>query len=211
MTLAAAGGPSWTDILTAIGTVGAVIAALGIALYTDWRAGNRIKAEHDRADRQIREERQLALEREQFAEAYAVLVLSAERSIRTELDAEGRAGAVHQLGVILVNRSSYTVTRVEAQFYTGSSLVTHRKVTRLAGFAQLPGDLRAGWYASDERVTTDVLTPWDAGMSFESGEIHTQNLRGPYPIVRWTDRWGTRWEHKRGVVRQIRDGELWAP
>ena len=195
-----AGGPTWTDILTAIGTVGAVIAAVGIALWSDRRTRN-----------QLAEDRRLAREQEQFDEAYAVLVLSAERSIRTELDAEGRAGAVHQLGVMIVNRSSYTITSLEAQFCTGSSLVAHRKVTRLAGFAELPGELKAGWHASDELVTTDVLTPWNEGVRFESDEIHTQHLSGPYPIVRWIDRWGTRWEHKRGVVRQIHDGEPWAP
>ena len=32
-----------------------------------------------------------------------------------------------------------------------------------------------------------------------------------YPLVRWTDRWGTRWEHRLGEVRQIRDGQDWAP
>jgi hypothetical protein len=200
MTLVPAGGPNWTDILTAIGTVGAVIAAVGIALWSNWRT-----------QKQLAEDRRRAQEREQFAEAYAVLVLSAERTVRTELDAEGRAGAVKQLAVLIVNRSSYTITRVEAQFSTGTSLVTHRRVARLAGFAELPDDLRAGWFASDELVTTDVLTPWNAGVRFETDEIHTQHLSGPYPIVRWTDRWGTRWEHKRGVVRQIRDDEPWAP
>jgi hypothetical protein len=29
--------------------------------------------------------------------------------------------------------------------------------------------------------------------------------------VRLTDRWGTRWEHRLGEVRQVRDGEEWAP
>ncbi len=89
-----------------------------------------------------------------------------------------------QLAVLIENRSSYTITRVEAQFYTGSSLVAHRRVTRLAGFAELPDALNAGWSASDEIVTTDVLTPWNAGMRFESDDIHVQHLRGPYPIVR---------------------------
>jgi len=32
---------------------------------------------------------------------------------------------------------------------------------------------------------------------------------GSYPIVRWRDRWGTRWEHKQGVVpTDHRVGEL---
>lgn len=58
MTLVAAGGPNWTDILTAIGMVGAVIVALGIALFADWRAGKRIADEHERSDRVLGEERQ---------------------------------------------------------------------------------------------------------------------------------------------------------
>ena len=32
-----------------------------------------------------------------------------------------------------------------------------------------------------------------------------------YALARWTDHWGTRWEHKRGVVRIIRDDEMWEP
>jgi hypothetical protein len=32
MVITLAGGPNWTDILTAVGTVGAVIVAVGIAL-----------------------------------------------------------------------------------------------------------------------------------------------------------------------------------
>jgi len=43
-----------------------------------------------------------------------------------------------------------------------------------------------------------VLAPWDAVIRFESDEVHVQNLKSPYPLVRWTDRWGTRWEHRRG-------------
>ena len=39
----AAGEPGIIDILTAIGTVGAVLAAVGIALWTDWRVGERMK------------------------------------------------------------------------------------------------------------------------------------------------------------------------
>ena len=77
-----AGGPDWADIMTAFGTVGAVIAAVGIALWTEWRSGERLKAEQQRSDRQleeeralsraeIEEERRIALEREQLAETYA--------------------------------------------------------------------------------------------------------------------------------------------
>jgi hypothetical protein len=87
---AAAGGPSWTDVLTAVGTVGSVIAAVFIALWTERRSGKRINAEHARADQllaqerahgraQLEEERRLAREREQEPEAYAVQIVLGER------------------------------------------------------------------------------------------------------------------------------------
>ncbi len=56
-----------------------------------------------------------------------------------------------------------------------------------------------------------ILAPWDLGIRFESDEVHVQNLKGHYALVRWTDRWGTRWEHRRGEVRQVRDDEPWSP
>jgi len=30
-------------------------------------------------------------------------------------------------------------------------------------------------------------------------------------VAWWTDRWGQRWEHKKGEVRKIADGEQWNP
>ncbi len=68
------GGPDWASIMTAFGTVAAAVAAVGIALWVDWRSGVRIRAEHDRGDRllaaeqarsraAIEEERRLARER----------------------------------------------------------------------------------------------------------------------------------------------------
>jgi hypothetical protein len=37
-------GPNWTDIMTAFGTVGAVIAAVGIALWTELRSRRHERA-----------------------------------------------------------------------------------------------------------------------------------------------------------------------
>jgi hypothetical protein len=56
-----------------------------------------------------------------------------------------------------------------------------------------------------------ILTPWDMGMRSESDEVHVQDLKGNYALVRWTDQWGQRWEHRLGEVRRIRDDEKWAP
>lgn len=247
MTLVPAGGPSWTDILTAIGTVGAVIVALGIALFADWRAGKRIKDEHDRSDRllreereraaaelagqreherialdderaysrqQLEEERRLALEREQIAEAYLVQVGFGERDPgQGAPNAQGRRAPteIRELAVMVVNRGRYTITRVEAQFAMGNALTPHNEYTRLSGAETLPQELRKSFDTSIERPLRGVLAPWDTGIRFETDGIHGRQIAGWYPIVRWADRWGTHWEHKKGVVRQIRDDEPWAP
>lgn len=55
--------------MTAFGTVGAVVAALFIAVWADWRTGRRLQQEREEADRRLRREqehtdRQLQEERE---------------------------------------------------------------------------------------------------------------------------------------------------
>jgi len=123
-----AGGPGWTDILTAIGTVGAVMAAVGIALWTEWRSDKRIRAEHNRSDRLLREEREraaaaieeerrLAQEREQLAQAYAVQVVEGYRAAGPLQESGGRSLTETQSGVFLVNHGSFTITDVRAWFF----------------------------------------------------------------------------------------------
>ncbi len=121
-------------------------------------------------------------------------------------------GSVKRLAVMVVNHSSSTITRVEARFsYDGRSIAPAGKYTRLSGFARVSPKLREGWSPSSERALYGVLAPWDAGIRFESEDVHVQFLKSPYPLVRWTDRWGTRWEQRRGEARQIQDGEDWVP
>ena len=233
MTLAAmgaAGGPSWTDILTGIGTVGAVIVALGIALYTDWRAGGRIKAEHDRSDRvlaeerersraalederaygraQLEEERLLARKREQLAGAYAVQVVNAQefQMFRDATIEEVASGSVANpfgvsfaasfgvpyaapsvqvdwthLAVLIVNRGSYTITRVEVQFSPdGRSLVPPARGVRLLGFDELPERLKEDHLEPGaDAAKADILTPWDTGLRFRADPIRAGRHQGP--------------------------------
>ncbi len=113
---------------------------------------------------------------------------------------------------MVVNHSSYTITGINAVFsYDGQSWVNHADYQRLSGFGKVSDRLRYGWSPSSERAMHSVLAPWDAGIRFESDEVNVQILKSPYPLVRWTDRWGTRWEHRRGEVRQVRDDEPWEP
>ena len=233
--IAASGGPGWTDIMTAFGTVGAVAVALFIALWSDWRTGQRLDRERDDADRRLRheqehsdaqlaEERRLADERlraerdvaqwrEQLAEAYAVQVVLAGGSTG---DLGKRDRAPHRLAVIVVNRGRYTITNVEAQLRLGGSgnpsLVGFDSEQRLPGGDDLPPDLLGGLSVRLRAgVRADRLTPWDRGLRFDAAPVSAEDLQGAYPVVRWTDRWGGRWEHRLGEVRPAGLFEEWMP
>jgi hypothetical protein len=132
---------------------------------------------------QIEDERRLAREQEQLAEAYAVQVVLGERSVGEPDD------SVKRLAVMAVNPGSYTIRRVEAQVsYDGKSLAAHARYQRLPGFGEVRERLRDGWSPSSERALHGVLTPRDAGIRFESDDVHVRHPKSPYPPVRWTDR-----------------------
>lgn len=217
-------GPDWTARWTAFGTVGAAVmaalavgAAVAIALVSERRADARVAAERahsderlrgerERGDARLAEERRVAREREQLGEAYSVQVVTGEA-------ATGEPD-VTTVAVFIVNRGRYTITQVEAQFCLGGgTMITHHAQRREPGpLAVLPAGLRLNW-GTPERDTAmmNVLTPWDEGMRFASDGIHARHLASWYPVVRWTDRWGTRWEHKRGEVRPVKPGAAWRP
>jgi hypothetical protein len=230
--IAASGGPGWTDILTAVGTVGAVIAAVGIALWSERRSDRRLREEHRRTDlmlaqqrerekaavederahgrAQIDEERRLALDREQRTEAYRVQVVPAYKSVGGAPDGYGDpGGSVRRLAAMVVNHGNYTITRVRAHFVFSERTgpVEPQRSEYLPGFADLPRALRGEWAASPAYAMQDVLTPRGTAIRFESAPVPDRALEDPYPVVCWTDRWGTRWEHMRGEVRQIPDNE----
>lgn len=60
------------------------------------------------------------------------------------------------------------------------------------------------WYRDD--LMTGIVTPWAARIRFESGRVPD----GSYCIIRWTDRYGTCWEHQLGRVRQVKPSDAWA-
>jgi len=223
-----AGGPSWTDIVAAFGTVGAVVVAVGIALWTEWRSGRRLKAERERSDRllaeeralsraQIDEERRVTSEREQLAEAYAVQVIAADMVIRSWPEESITRG--RRLAAIVVNRGKFTIMRISVRFCTdGVNLVPAGSHERVSGLTSIPEGLKGkfseiSWLFTPggDGAMYGVLPPWDEGIRFQSDPLPVESLKSPYPLVRWTDRWGTRWEHRRGEVCRVRDDQPWSP
>jgi hypothetical protein len=117
------------------------------------------------------------------------------------------------LAAMIVNHGRYTITGIDARFSPdGESIIPHRRFKRLPDFDDLPDGLRSGFSRlADDKGYGDMLAPRDAAMRFESDGVDVNHISGPYPVVRWTDRWGQRWEHKKGDVRKIDDSASWAP
>lgn len=67
---AVAASPDWASATTAIGTVAVALAAVGVALLAEWRAGQRLRKEYDRSDDLLAEER--ALHAKEIAEERAL-------------------------------------------------------------------------------------------------------------------------------------------
>ena len=123
----------------------------------------------------------------------------------------------HRLIAAIINHGPATITRIEVQFSPeGRSVIPARKQERLGVDTNLPYSGPVAGFrhvqSAEARTFNDRLTPWDTGMTAETDPIGAQRLTDPRVIVRWTDRWGTRWEHKRGDVEMIADDSVpWLP
>jgi HAMP domain-containing protein len=226
----------WTTILTAIGTVAAAIAAVGIAIWSNRKTRQRVDAEHTfgqgQLDRQLEasrqqlaaeqafsrgqldEEHEAAQELEQLAEAALVEVALAMRDVPLKTDKiyDEPAGQVQKrLGVMVVNHGHYAITRVEAQFsFQGNDLRAAVRSSRVHGIVS-PFPQQGGytWQPVSDQMASTTLQPWDRGMLVEAPDTDPSFVTSPHAIVRWTDRWGTRWEYKHGSARHINDEAQW--
>jgi hypothetical protein len=226
----------WTTILTAIGTVTTAIAAVGIAIWSDRKAGNRVAGERgfglkqlakeqefsreqlmkeqDFSRAQIAEERQLRLAAEQVAEAHMVRIEQAARDVATQVDDvfnEPVGPTMKRLAVMVVNGGSYVITDVEAQFLVSGNLQAPKAQHLLPGDSPFPRPGGYTWRSVGSSLMSTTLPPWTAGILIESSDIDPRWLTGAYAMVRWTDRWGSRWEHKRGEIRMISNDDPWRP
>jgi hypothetical protein len=175
-------------------------------------ADARLKEELAHADAELAEEHRIAREREQWAEAYAVEVTAAQMSpeeygsrITTEPDVPIACPVA-----IVVNRGHYAITDVYARFRAGTGgLTAYGRTEHFSSWLTHPGEIKIGVTGPERNLSPTTLTPFDAGLRFSEDAKAVRYLAGSYPIIRWRDRWGTRWESKQGVVRQVAEGEDW--
>lgn len=163
---------------------------------------------------QLQQERKLAQDREQLAEAYLVQVTEARmtpEAYGSRISADPDT-TIECPVAIVVNRGHYTITRLEAQICVNqNSLTSYGKTEHFTSWSTVPQPMTEGLSGGGRDIYLSTLTPNDLGMRYSSDAMVVRDLFGSYPIVRWTDRWGTRWEHKRGEARQIKEGAQWHP
>jgi len=230
----AAAGPDWASIMTAIGTVAVAMAAVGIALWSDKRtdnrirderefaksqlqaeisaAGNRLKAQQEYSASQLREERQREQDAEQLAEAYLVQVsLGVSGPRRDPVLDDPSVQNLRQLAAVVVNRGRYAITGIEARFLICDVLSESRKsFIRRGGLDDVPEELRTE--LAEQVNPTRALSSRDVGMRFDLVyPVNVTNVQDASVIIRFTDRWGSRWEHRSGEVRKIAEDEDWKP
>ncbi len=202
-------GPDWASVITAIGTVLVATVAVGVALFADWRTSQRVKLEHKISAQRLREERHRAQEAEQLSEAHLVRVLLAKSTSANDptlYDVSSRN--LRYLVAVVINRGRFAITGIGARFQIGNALVEPRNayIARdLGDIHDFPEELRTN--VGELVDTGSALSARDKGMRFEAWPVDNRYLEGAYAIIRWTDNWGTTWEHRNGAVRQIPKGE----
>jgi hypothetical protein len=205
--------------MTAIGTVAVAVVAVWVAFYTERQADKRmrderkhsekrLREERERSDTRLAEERQLFQDREQFAAACAVQVTLMRGFVQSKGEDEAQ-----QLIAVVVNHGTQTITRIVVRFSPdGESVAPARQRERLHAELNLPAEARVAqrFGPSAERGPfADRLTPWDMGITAETDLIKVRRLTEPRVTVRWTDGWGTRWQHKRGDVKKVDESAKW--
>jgi hypothetical protein len=132
-------GPDWATIMTAFGTVGAVIAAVWIAVASSTKTNRLVEAERKEADRRLREQLDHSDEQLRKQQEHSDLQLEAERAAADERlqkqfytaqqsDQRSQAAAVEVLGMI-------TAPDGEAASHTSSSAVPLVVVTNKGKYA----------------------------------------------------------------------------
>lgn len=203
---------AWTAVGTvalAVATLAVVVTTIVITVQDRHRADEQLRDERKHADErlerqlkhseaQLRDEREHARREQQEADAWAVKVHLWTQVVPGQPDA-----AVRRLAAIVENSSARTVKGAEGRFSPDG-----KSVIPAESMAYLRGERPRKEIMTDMSGYGDILVPGD-GVEIASGAVPGSQLAGPYPIVRWTDMQGQRWEHRRGEVRRVADDEPW--
>jgi hypothetical protein len=167
------------------------------------RADTQLKEEVKRNKDQLEEERRLAGEREQFAEASSVEVVLAVPQGSIGFDKRTEAAAP-QLKLTVKNHGSGAITGIRAFAVDSTGVFEFTDPRQAQRWDAL--NPNSQYVEPVPGAHPDWLPPWSAQLIFENDLPDSMKDKkedlAVYPVVRWTDRWGTNWEHRRGKLVQ---------
>lgn len=180
---------------TGIGTIALAVMTLAAVVTSI------VLARQDR--RRFEDERRHSLEQEQLTEASSVQVNMTQNLWQDK--------GQRRLLLTVSNQGRFTIIHLEARFCTDGRTV----VAPVGSDRDLPAEYQGKKVMGlirEEGAMAGILRGLGEGMRFGSDPLSLEQLKDPYVLVRWTDRWGTRWEHRLGQVRRIEGGDTaWTP
>jgi hypothetical protein len=188
-----ASGPDWATVVAAFGTVGAVIAAVGIAVWSSLATKSQLQKQRDEAQ-----------ELEQRSQAAAVEVI-AFRTKPGKNVISNRKNPSGRPVLIVVNRGKYAITDLDVRLCPdGQSVIAFPSSGISIREHQVdPAALPPNWIKDSVgrlgEAYSDTIAP-GAATRFEGDPQPVSVLRTSYPIARWRDRWGNCWEYNKGRV-----------
>ncbi|MGP8001138.1 MAG: hypothetical protein ACLPKI_28020 [Streptosporangiaceae bacterium] len=199
-----ASGPDWATVMTAFGTVGAVIAAVGIAIWSSLATKSQLRKQRDEAQK---------LEQRSQAAAVEVLAFRTKPGENVNSDPRGPSGLPV---VIVVNRAKYAITDLDVRLSPDGRHVIPFSSDRpsMRQNAIEPANLPPHW-TEDARgnlgeVYSDTIAP-GAAIRFKGAPMLVSVLETSYPIARWRDHWGDCWEYNKGSVYKSTPQADWLP
>lgn len=193
MSTTIASGPDWATVMTAFGTVGAVIVAVGIAIWSSLATKSQLQKQRDEAQKL-----------EQRSQAAAVEVLA----FRTEPGENVNSDPLDPSGlpvVIVVNRGKYAITDLDVRLSPdgGRVIAFSPDQASMRQNAVDPAILPPHWtedaLGNLAAVYSDTIAP-GAAIRFKGDPMLVSVLEASYPIARWRDHWGDCWEYNKGSV-----------
>lgn len=168
----------------------------------------QLSQERQAADMRVLLERDRAWDQELLTEAWSVEVIAGRMPPEPGITSEA-SQPIGRPVVLVINHGRYTITQVDARFSPdGRSIVGRSQSEASWDISRLPPNLANSLDGPIGQAYLGVLTP-GTGMRFIGDTLLVSVLRSTFPIVRWTDRSGIRWEHKQGQVRQIGENDDW--
>lgn len=178
--------------LTAWGTIAVAIAAVGVAVFTEWRASIRVRAEREAARLQAQE-----------TDAWAVQV-----RVAVSWSDERRARSKRWIVAAVTNYGSRPIGRVRAQFSPDGE--TRIGLMRAGYFPPLLPDLPSPFAGEPgvREIGYATVLPTGGRVNLLSEATSSEVLTRAEAIVRWRDHYGQEWEHVQGRVERT-EGSDW--